>query len=196
MGKKGDEKREAIVAAAAGLFWDRGYAGASLAEIAEAAGVPSGNLFYYFRTKAEIAAAVADVFVEETASLVADALAAEAEPEKRVRYLIERLARSNRTRMEKGCPIALAVRDFRGPAPQASARAAESFEKLIAFVAQELGRAGLKPSQALSQGRALIAEWQGGIALAHAFSDMTVLSESFRRAGDLVRRAFANAHAA
>jgi Transcriptional regulator len=185
-----------IVAAAAGLFWSRGYAGTSLADIAEAAGVPSGNMFYYFRTKAEIARAVADVFVEETAGLVAEAQTAEAEPERRVRYLIERLARSNRTRMEKGCPIALAVRDFRAPAPDASARAAESFERLIAFLAQEFGRAGLKPSQALSQARALIAEWQGGIALAHAFGDMTVLSESFRRAGELVRRIFATAHAA
>lgn len=196
MGRKGDEKREAIVAAAAGLFWSRGYAGTSLAEIAAAAGVPSGNMFYYFRSKAEIARAVADVFVEETAALVADAAATEAEPEKRVRYLIERLARSNRSRMEQGCPIALAVRDFRNPAPEASARAAESFETLIGFVAQEFGRAGLKPSQALSQARALISEWQGGIALAHAFSDMTVLAESFRRAGEVVRRTFATAHAA
>lgn len=190
MAKKGDERREAIAAAAADLFWRRGYHGASIGDIAKAADVPQGNMFYYFRSKADIALAVADIFASETEALVLEATAFSNEADQRCRFLIKRLQQSNRNRMELGCPIALAVRDFRVPAPVASQRAAESFSKLIGFLAGEFGRAGLRPSQALSRGRAMVTEWQGGIALAHAFSDMTILAESFRRMDMTVQRVF------
>ena len=190
MSKKGEERREAIAAAAADLFWRHGFAGSSIGDIARAAGVPQGNMFYYYPTKADIALAVADIFLAETDTLVADATAVSPEAEQRCRFLLRRLQQSNRSRLERACPIALAVRDFRDSAPEASARAAESFTRLIEFLAAEIGRSGLRPSQALSRSRALIAEWQGGIALAHAFSDMTILAESFRRMDITLGRAF------
>jgi AcrR family transcriptional regulator len=190
MARKGDERREAIAAAAADLFWRKGFAGSSIGDIARAAGVPQGNMFYYYPSKADIALAVADIFYSETGVLVADAAAVSADAEERCRFLLRRLQQSNRSRMERGCPISLAVRDFRETAPDASARAAESFARLIEFLAGEIGRSGLRPSQALSRARELIAEWQGGIALAHAFSDMTILAESFRRMEADLGRAF------
>ncbi len=196
MARKGDERREAIAAAAADLFWRRGYAGSSLGDIARAAGVPQGNMFYYYPSKADIAHAVADIFLRETEKLVADATAVSTGAEQRCRFLLGRLQQSNRSRMERGCPIALAVRDFRETAPDASTRAAESFSRLIEFLAAEIGRSGLRPSQALSRARELIAEWQGGIALAHAFSDMTILAESFRRMDADLGRAFSGNPAA
>lgn len=179
--KKGKANREAIVAAAASLFWQNGFASTSLADVGSDAGVPAGNLFYYFRTKADLAQAVADVFVMETHAMLEEIAAEETDPRKRLVALVARLSRSQRSRVAYGCPIALCVRDFRITAPQAAERAAESFTILIAFMARELGRAGLRPSLALAQARAALAEWQGGMMLAHAMKDATVLAESFRR---------------
>lgn len=179
--KKGKANREAIVAAAAGLFWQNGFASTSLADVASHAGIPPGNLFYYFRTKADLARAVADVFVVETQAMLDETEAEEADPRKRLAALVARLARSHKSRVAHGCPIALCVRDFRPSAPDASERAAESFVLLIGFMARELGRSGLRPSLALAQARAALAEWQGGMMLAHAMKDATVLAESFRR---------------
>jgi len=181
MAGKGDARRETLVAAAAVAFWERGYAATSLADVAHSAEVPVGTVFYYFKTKAALALAVADVFVSETETLIAEAAGSSEEPRQRIRYLLQRLGQSSRSRMEKGCPISAAIRDFRKPAPKASQRAAESFERLIGFMARELQKIGLRPSLALARARAITAEWQGGIALAHAFSDMTVLAESLRR---------------
>lgn len=48
------EKRAAIMAAATSLFAQSGYAGASLAKIADAAGVSKATLFKQFPTKAEL----------------------------------------------------------------------------------------------------------------------------------------------
>ena len=170
------------MASAARLFWERGFAATSIAEVAGDAGVPQGNMFYYFRTKADLALAVADVFVDETQSLVAEAEAASPDPRERIRFLLRRLAQSNRSRVDNGCPISAAVRDFRRAAPGASARAAQSFELLVSFIARELQKTGPRPSIAMARARAVVIEWQGGIAVAHAFNDMTVLAESLRRA--------------
>lgn len=180
-GGKGKANREALVAAAAGLFWRRGYASTTLADVAAEAKIPAGNLFYYFRTKADLARAVADIFVAETEAMLAATEAESADPRGRLAALVARLSRSLRSRVEHGCPIALCVRDFRNEAPDASERAAEAFVLLTGFMARELGRAGLRPSLAMGQARAALAEWQGGMMLAHALKDASVLSESFRR---------------
>jgi AcrR family transcriptional regulator len=182
MSRKGDQRRDAIVAAAARLFWVRGFSATSIAEIAGEADVPQGNMFYYFRTKAELALAVADVFLDETQSLISEAEAASPDPRERIRFLLQRLGQSNRSRVDNGCPISAAVRDFRRAAPDASARAGQSFELRVSFIARELQKTGPRPSIAMARARAVVIEWQGGIALAHAFNDMTVLSESLRRA--------------
>lgn len=49
-----EQKREAIVEAATRLFLDAGYAGTSLARVAEAAGVSKATLFKQFPTKAAL----------------------------------------------------------------------------------------------------------------------------------------------
>lgn len=175
------DNRGAVVAAAAELFWREGYASTPLAAVAERAGIPAGNLFYYFRAKAELARAVADIFVEETEAMLRETEREETDPRRRLAALVARLSRSLRSRVEWGCPIALCVRDFRHEAPQAGARAAEAFSLLVGFMARELGRAGQRPSIALGQARAALAEWQGGIMLAHAMQDASILAESFRR---------------
>ena len=182
MSRKGDQRRESIVAAAARLFWERGFSATSIADIAGSADVPQGNMFYYYRTKADLALAVADVFVEETRGLIAEAESASPDPRERIRFLLQRLGQSNRSRVDNGCPISAAVRDFRKAAPEASARAGQSFELLVSFIGREVQKTGPRPSLAMARARAVVIEWQGGIALAHAFNDMTVLAESLRRA--------------
>lgn len=182
MSKRGDQRRGRLLAAAASRFWHQGYGSTSLADIARDADVPLGNVYYYFRTKQAIAEGVADIFVQETQAMLEEISTAEADPRRRVLNLLRKLSQSNRSRVDHGCPIALAVRDFRAEAPQASARAAQSFELLIGYIGRELQRTGSRPSLALAKARELVVEWQGGIALAHALGDATVLAESFRRA--------------
>ena len=182
MSKRGAMRRQQLLAAAANRFWQFGYGSTSLADIAGDADVPLGNVYYYFRTKQAIAKGVADIFVAETESMLLDISEAENDPRRRVLALIRRLSKSNRSRVERGCPIALAVRDFRSDAPDASARAAKAFDLLTGFIGREVQRTGARPSTAFAKAREIIVEWQGGISLAHALGDVTVLTESFRRA--------------
>ncbi len=179
--KRGEINRTALVAAAARLFWQQGYDATSLADIAKASGVPVGNIYYYFPSKADFALAVADVFVAETGSMLSEIELEGDKPRARLSMLVARLSRSLKSRVAHGCPIAFAIRDFSSSAPAASKRAGESFSMLTGFIARELGRTGLRPSLALGTARSAVAEWQGGMMLAYALKDAAVLSESFRR---------------
>ncbi len=178
---KQNEKRDILIASAAGLFWHQGYAVTSLADIAATSGIPLGNIYYYFKSKAELARGVADIFVAETEIMLAEITEANQNPRIRLQLLVEKLAQSLKSRVEHGCPIALGIRDFRHESPEAAGRAAESFSLLIGFIGRELGRSGIRPSTALGLARNALTEWQGGIMLAHGLKDPTVLAESFRR---------------
>lgn len=58
------ERREGILAAAADEFSRRGYGGASLGRIIEAAGISKGSLYYYFDDKEDLFVTVVDVAVQ------------------------------------------------------------------------------------------------------------------------------------
>jgi AcrR family transcriptional regulator len=49
-----ERTRQLVLDTARALFAERGYAGASLQDIADAAGVGKANVYYYFRTKAAL----------------------------------------------------------------------------------------------------------------------------------------------
>ena len=54
------DKRTRLIETATKLAYGRGFRETSLADIAEAARVPVGNVYYYFKTKEELAEAVVE----------------------------------------------------------------------------------------------------------------------------------------
>ena len=65
------EGRRAILNAAARFFSNHGYASTSLRDIAKAAGMKAGSLYYHFSSKDEIVAAVIELGVQAVADEVA-----------------------------------------------------------------------------------------------------------------------------
>src|SRR5260370_35263962 len=59
------DKRTRLIETATKLAYGRGFRETSLADIAEAARVPVGNVYYYFKTKEELAKAVVERRLEE-----------------------------------------------------------------------------------------------------------------------------------
>src|ERR671934_50052 len=64
-------KRDRLVASARELLHQRGVSGPTLAEIAEAADVPPGNVYYYFKTRDDLVLAVIEAQVREVDDLLA-----------------------------------------------------------------------------------------------------------------------------
>ena len=60
MGNTKTDKRSRLIHTAVNLAYRRGFRTTSIADIAEAAKVPVGNVYYYFKTKDEIGAAIVE----------------------------------------------------------------------------------------------------------------------------------------
>jgi len=58
LGPKAQRTREAILVAAAACFAAQGYAGTTVADVAQAAGVSLGTVYQYFRDRADLVAAL------------------------------------------------------------------------------------------------------------------------------------------
>ena len=64
-------KRARLVAAARQMVHQQGVESTTLADIAQAAGVPLGNVYYYFKTKDDIIQAVVESHLREADTLLA-----------------------------------------------------------------------------------------------------------------------------
>jgi AcrR family transcriptional regulator len=85
-----EQQRDAMLAAAAQLFADRGYPAASIADLAAQFGVSKGLLYHYYRDKEHLLFDIADRYVDRLVQLTADVESAATTPEATLRQLIER----------------------------------------------------------------------------------------------------------
>ena len=88
---RGRRTRETLIAAARGVFEDRGYDGTRMGDIAEAAGVSHGTVYTWFSTKDAVLMAVID-------SLVGDLYASLSTPDDV--DPVARIARANRSYLD------------------------------------------------------------------------------------------------
>ncbi len=167
--------RERLANAAAALFWTNGYAGTSLADIARQSGVPVGNIYYYFKTKAAIAEAVGEILRDQMGEALETIAVEEKKPGRRLVALFRLFAAANMARTRTGCPIAAACRSFAQEAPEAANIAARAFMLAERWIADNLVAAGQAEKDAAEKAGLWLAQWQGGIALAHALKDQARL---------------------
>ena len=96
-------KRDRLLAAACQLFYEQGVERTPLAEIASQAEVPLGNVYYYFKTKGDIIAAVVDAHVKAIEQQI-ESLERYRTPASRLKALITTLARQADAISRFGCP--------------------------------------------------------------------------------------------
>ncbi|WP_151482232.1 TetR/AcrR family transcriptional regulator [Streptomyces albicerus] len=96
-------KRERLVAGAGELLHHVGAARMTLADVAKAADVPLGNVYYYFKTKDDLVQAVIDAHAEAIRAMLAtfDLLPT---PEERLRAFARTLADTGELAARHGCP--------------------------------------------------------------------------------------------
>ena len=82
-----DRRRGDVIAGAARVFAERGYAETSVAELAEQLGLATGALYHYFRGKEELLIAICDELTEPLLEAGRE-LPADAAPEANLRALV------------------------------------------------------------------------------------------------------------
>src|SRR5215468_8178540 len=86
-----EQQRDAMLAAAARLFAERGYPAASIADLAAQCGVSKGLLYHYYRHKEHLLFDITDRYVDSLVQMIGDVEQGKAAPEMALRQLIERV---------------------------------------------------------------------------------------------------------
>jgi AcrR family transcriptional regulator len=85
-----DLQRAAILEAAAQLFAERGFAGASMADLARACGVSKALLYHYYRDKEQLLFDTADSYMDTLIAIVAEVRARKLPPAQHFAALVSR----------------------------------------------------------------------------------------------------------
>src|SRR5262245_26896935 len=101
------ETRERLIESARHLFWERGFAGTSMADLLAHSGVNSGSFYHFFESKEALLRAVLETYLTGLRPMVIDpAFAQTAEPVERIFAILagyrERILM---TQCTYGCPI-------------------------------------------------------------------------------------------
>jgi TetR/AcrR family transcriptional regulator, transcriptional repressor for nem operon len=100
---RGRDKRQRLVEGARRLVYQQGLERTTLADVAQVADVPPGNVYYYFKTKDELVDAAIDAHVHEIETMLAS-LERHRTPRTRLKALIRAFIEQRDLAAERGCP--------------------------------------------------------------------------------------------
>ncbi|WP_063000040.1 TetR/AcrR family transcriptional regulator [Nocardia jinanensis] len=177
-GRRNHGKRERPAAAAATVLHEQGVEKTTLADIARAAEVPVGNVYYDFKTKNELVEAAIETRTRGLAGMI-DALDALPTPAERLKALIAGWVEQRDTAVRFGCPTGTLASELDKRADGLDATVATLMRALIDWAERqfaELGRDDARESAV-----ALIAAYQGVSVLTNTLRDPELMSTEGRR---------------
>src|ERR1051326_4376676 len=99
--------RDRLIDSARHLFWERGFAGTSMSELLDHAGVNSGSFYHFFESKEALLRAVLEMYLAAFRPVVIEpAFARTADPIERIFAILEGYReRILQTGCHYGCPL-------------------------------------------------------------------------------------------
>ena len=176
--RRGEGKRERLASAAAEVFHRQGVEKTTLSDIAHAADVPLGNVYYYFKTKDQLVEAAIDAH-RGRLRVVTEELDRIAEPAERLKALIAGWVEQSETAARYGCPFGTLATELgkREDGPERSA--AEVMRALIDWAAAQFVLMGRADAGDLAV--EFVAGYQGMSVLTHTLRDPGVMRVQGRR---------------
>lgn len=166
----GRKTRDQIIDAADDLFYRRGYAHTSFADIAGAVDISRGNFYYHFKAKDQILDAVIAQRVVDTEQMLADWAAESDDPADRICSFIHILIRNQGDIERFGCPVGTLNTEMRKLDHPAGEQAQRLFALFRDWLTVEFDRLGLG-SSAEHLALHLLARSQGVATLSNTFQD-------------------------
>ncbi|MCX4991182.1 TetR/AcrR family transcriptional regulator [Streptomyces sp. NBC_00568] len=172
-------KRRQLTAAAARVLHEQGVERTTIADIAHAAEVPAGNVYYYFKTKDELVEAA---LAEHSGRLreLTDALDRLPDPRARLKGLIEAWVSGRDTAARYGCPTGtLAAELGKREEGGLDLTAGQVVRQLLDWVEAQYREIGaIDPG---GRALALVGAYQGMSLLSHALRDPEIMTREGER---------------
>jgi len=165
-------KRERLVAAAVEMIFRQGVEATTLADIAAEAGVPLGNVYYYFKTKNDLVLAVIEAHLAEARAMFAAIDDAQAAPADRLKALFGTLAEQSDLIARYGCPHGSLCLEL-DKRPDGPGPAAELLREGVAWAETQFRAMGRPDARELAV--QVIARYQGTALLTSTFRDASLM---------------------
>src|SRR6202047_3314156 len=184
MAKAQADKRTRLIETAMKLAYGRGFRETSLADIAEAARVPVGNVYYYFKNKEELAEAVVErrlaefrAFREEMDRL--------SSPKERLVAFVESIHRNREQLARGGCPLGGLCSELQKEGGALAKKSAALFAEPMGWLEEQFRAAGHeKDSRELAVH--FFSAFQGMAAVALGTNDREVVVMEAKRLQDWI----------
>jgi TetR/AcrR family transcriptional regulator, transcriptional repressor for nem operon len=177
-GKERLGKRARLVASATELLHRQGVQATTLAEIAHAADVPPGNVYYYFKTRDELVQAVIDSRAEQIRTLLRS-LDRKSDPRARLKGLTHSWAEVADLVAAHGCPLGSLSSELNKCQHETGDGAAKLFELVLDWSAEQFRAVGRKDAR--GPAITLFAGVQGAALLADTLGDPKIMRDEARR---------------
>jgi AcrR family transcriptional regulator len=170
-------KRERLVESARALIHEQGVQRTTLADIAERADIPVGNVYYYFKSKDDLIGAVLDGYKAEAEALTR-AFDRHRSPRARLKALVRNWSDMGEMVASRGCPIGTLCAELDKNDDGRDRDAAAVMAIVIDWSEGQFRRLGRRDARDLAL--TLFAGIQGAALLANTFRDPTILTRQGR----------------
>ena len=173
-------KRDRLVAAAVQLLHQQGIERTTLADIAELADVPAGNVYYYFKTKDDVIAAVVEAHIQQVRTTLATLGSGHRSPKARLKALVRALGGQSEIVAQYGCPLGSLCSEIDKRLDAPDFAVAELMLVIIGWSEEQFREMGYG-SDAHDLAVDLLGAYQGSALLANTLRDPKILSGAARR---------------
>jgi len=171
-------KRERLVASATELLHQDGVQATTLAQIANAADVPPGNVYYYFKTRDDLVHAVIDSRAEQISGLLRS-LDRRSSPGARLKGLANSWAEVAELVAAHGCPLGSLSSELNKCDHDLAGAAAKLFGLVLDWSEEQFRAMGRRNARDLAI--TLFAGVQGAALLADTLGDPKIMRREARR---------------
>ncbi|MCB9399306.1 MAG: TetR/AcrR family transcriptional regulator [Acidobacteria bacterium] len=158
-------KRDRLVQAALAVTYQQGFQATTLADIAQHAEVPLGNVYYYFRTKEDLGQSLIESLLGRYQTLLQE-WNMDPSPKMRIQALIDHVAQERFSLQDHGCPIGSLCTELNKKRGPLSDSAAQLFQLLLTWLENQFKAMG-KPNEGHLALQTL-SSLQGASLLAHS----------------------------
>ncbi|MGW5451324.1 TetR/AcrR family transcriptional regulator [Nocardia sp. NPDC003979] len=174
-------KRERLVEAAARVFYEQGIEKTTIADIATAADVPVGNVYYYFKTKDQFVHAVIETHASTLAEVVAR-LAPLPGPAERLKAMVDSWVDQRDLAARFGCPTGSLAAELDKRPDGFGGEPARLMSLLIDWARDQFTEFGRPDAAELAV--AFVAAYQGISLITNTFRDPDLMATE----GDRLKR--------
>jgi len=167
-----------LVRSATDLLYRRGVDSPTLTEIAHAAGVPPGNVYYYFKTRDELVESVIDARAKGYGELLAS-LDKRSSPRARLKALARVWIDNRDDIAANGCPIGTLCSELNKRDRGLDERAATLISTSADWITGQFRQMGHRDAPDLAM--TMLATVQGAALLANTLRDPSIMTSQIRR---------------